>query len=75
MKPQVTVRPRSLDGLRTGGKDGATSREISAVTVVSTYEESASTVEAGRRFPNDFLWGSATSSYQIEGASTTDGRG
>lgn len=45
------------------------------MTVVSTYEESASTVEAGRRFPNDFLWGSATSSYQIEGATTVDGRG
>ncbi|MDG2497472.1 MAG: GH1 family beta-glucosidase [Aquiluna sp.] len=27
------------------------------------------------KFPADFLWGSATSSYQIEGAATTDGRG
>ena len=27
------------------------------------------------RFPTGFLWGSATSSYQIEGASTVDGRG
>ncbi len=26
-------------------------------------------------FPNDFLWGAATSSYQIEGAWNTDGRG
>jgi beta-glucosidase len=26
-------------------------------------------------FPSDFMWGSATSSYQIEGASTEDGRG
>ena len=32
-------------------------------------------MEAGRRFPTDFLWGSATSSYQIEGAVTQDGRG
>lgn len=27
------------------------------------------------KFPSDFLWGSATSSYQIEGATGTDGRG
>ena len=26
-------------------------------------------------FPTDFLWGAATSSYQIEGAVTADGRG
>lgn len=27
------------------------------------------------RFPNHFLWGAATSSYQIEGATQADGRG
>ncbi|OMP30563.1 GH1 family beta-glucosidase [Mangrovimonas sp. DI 80] len=27
------------------------------------------------KFPKDFVWGSATSSYQIEGAWNTDGRG
>ena len=27
------------------------------------------------QFPKDFMWGAATSSYQIEGASTEDGRG
>lgn len=26
-------------------------------------------------FPNDFIWGTATSSYQIEGASVKDGKG
>lgn len=37
----------------------------------------ASTVSSARSdgFPDDFLWGCATSSYQIEGASDVDGRG
>jgi beta-glucosidase len=30
---------------------------------------------SGRTFPADFLWGSATASYQIEGAVAEDGRG
>ena len=28
-----------------------------------------------RRFPNDFLWGTATASFQVEGATELDGRG
>ena len=28
-----------------------------------------------KHFPNDFLWGTATSSYQIEGAANLDGKG
>src|SRR5215207_2236266 len=29
----------------------------------------------GRHFPADFLWGAATSAYQVEGATEADGRG
>ncbi|GAC1362987.1 MAG: GH1 family beta-glucosidase [Acidobacteriaceae bacterium] len=36
-------------------------------------QESQSTSE--RRFPKGFLWGSATASYQVEGAVKEDGRG
>jgi beta-glucosidase len=37
----------------------------------------ASTLHAGeqRRFPQGFLWGSATAAYQVEGAANLDGRG
>ena len=31
--------------------------------------------DAGLEFPADFLFGSATASYQIEGAAAEDGRG
>ncbi|MCA9860230.1 MAG: family 1 glycosylhydrolase [Thermomicrobiales bacterium] len=30
---------------------------------------------AGEVFPDDFVWGAATASYQIEGAVREDGRG
>jgi beta-glucosidase len=30
---------------------------------------------AGHHFPSDFVWGAATSAFQIEGATATDGRG
>jgi beta-glucosidase len=33
------------------------------------------TPEAGPGFPAGFLWGTATASYQVEGAATEDGRG
>lgn len=30
---------------------------------------------AGRTFPDDFVWGTATAAYQIEGAAAEGGRG
>ena len=34
-----------------------------------------SPLTAARTFPTDFLWGSATAAYQIEGGATAGGRG
>ena len=36
---------------------------------------SARTNDAGRDFPRGFIWGTATASYQVEGAVKEDGRG
>lgn len=40
-----------------------------------TRAEAPAQTTAGREFPKGFLWGSATASYQVEGAVKEDGRG
>ena len=47
---------------------------INTLDDLASADDRPSISEAGRRFPSDFLWGSATSSYQIEGAVHIDGR-
>lgn len=42
--------------------------------MVTAAQQTASAPDAPRTFPKGFLWGSATASYQIEGAATEDGR-
>jgi beta-glucosidase len=42
---------------------------------VPAQHESSSPIGQMRRFPQGFLWGSATAAYQVEGAANVDGRG
>jgi len=54
-----------LAGLAAAGAAGGPARA----------EERIAKGDQGRHFPADFVWGTATSSYQIEGGATADGRG
>ncbi|MFJ6697994.1 GH1 family beta-glucosidase [Streptomyces sp. NPDC091272] len=42
--------------------------------VTEAHQHTVPTPEPARTFPEGFLWGSATASYQIEGAAAEDGR-
>ncbi len=47
----------------------------STAFVASPEADALEVVAADRQFPKDFLWGTATASYQVEGAVKEDGRG
>jgi beta-glucosidase len=59
------------------GKMAATVAAASALPEVKSEAEAPAGVAAmgDRSFPKGFLWGSATASYQVEGAAKEDGRG
>lgn len=40
-----------------------------------TNTQAEATIDGIKAFPRDFLWGTATASYQVEGAAHEDGRG
>jgi beta-glucosidase len=48
---------------------------MTATVTTSTAQPSGAPEEAVLRFPDGFVWGSATAAYQIEGAVREDGRG
>ena len=54
---------------------GAVASAISPALPAPAQSSAASSGSSGAKFPADFLWGSATASYQVEGAVKEDGRG
>jgi beta-glucosidase len=65
---------------RSFGKIAGAAALASTTTAVPLIEKSASAdapfqTTQGREFPKGFLWGTATASYQVEGAVKEDGRG
>jgi len=48
---------------------------LSTLAAALKGEAPPSVIPAARHFPEGFLWGSATASYQVEGAVNEDGRG
>jgi beta-glucosidase len=57
------------------GKLAATLAASSALPIEKTFAAPATATITDRSFPKGFLWGSATASYQVEGAVHEDGRG
>jgi beta-glucosidase len=66
---------------KVAGTAALASSATTALGSVASRPESSSTASGtvapatGREFPKGFLWGSATASYQVEGAVNEDGRG
>jgi beta-glucosidase len=54
---------------------GALSAALPGVAGAEAESDPAVVAASGRTFPRGFLWGTATASYQVEGAVTEDGRG
>ena len=48
---------------------------MTATATSESAEPAGQAQPASVRFPDGFVWGSATASYQIEGAAQEDGRG
>lgn len=81
-KPEITNQSNRRDFMKSAGLTAlgmsAAPLLFSACNTATEANEKKSSVPSQNsmlEFPKDFLWGSATASYQVEGAANEDGRG